>query len=730
MKKFIGVFITTMMTLSCISTVFANDESVLLEDGVAVTMSSAEMEAASANLATGSKGTARSWDEANSLENIINTNTNKDSIDLNVRTGDADIVINEKQTYQEFEGMGSSIDESTVYNLSKMSEDKQKEFIKFLIDPVDGLGFTKFRLTIGSSDFQNADEEYYTYYDVKDDENYMNKPEALDWDNTSGTGFSIQKDRDLGIIKTIKLIQETAKELGVKNDIHFFATAWTLPGWMKVRNPNAQYRMLDNVSDELKATNCYGLVGGYFKYGVINGVDYGDEYVDYAATYFLRYLEEYAKEGITIDSISMGNETGNGGGWFVCNSISSEAQAAVAKEIKDQLSESNILNEQQKNTGILAMEWNIDSSVNGFTIEQMKQQYDLAEGALSGIALHDYGSQSTSQLIKDFEQLQKTIGTNVEIPLTERSVWGTYGMNRILSYFRGGCQSYNSWVTMLDSEGNSNQYEATMDLSFIGMGLVHLKADPTLLIQNASDPNEYKITPEAYMMAQFTKYIRPGYVRVESTDSIGDADYGISNVVFKNPNTGKLVMVVVNNSNEEQTFTAAGDNYQFTATIPATNVATYQWNPNDIDVTAPVISGQDATIYVGDNTDVKTLLNLSVVDDKDGEISDYKINLNGYDYQKAGEYTIEIIAQDKTGNSSNASYKITVLNKTEGTVENTDDGNEPDNTDKVAVSNQENTLSNKKSVKTGDSANLVGMFAILSVALLGIIICLKKKYNH
>lgn len=60
MKKFIGVFITTMMTLSCISTVFANDESVLLEDGVAVTMSSAEMEAASANLATGSKGTARS----------------------------------------------------------------------------------------------------------------------------------------------------------------------------------------------------------------------------------------------------------------------------------------------------------------------------------------------------------------------------------------------------------------------------------------------------------------------------------------------------------------------------------------------------------------------------------------------------------------------------------------------------------------------------------------------
>lgn len=189
-------------------------------------------------------------------------------------------------------------------------------------------------------------------------------------------------------------------------------------------------------------------------------------------------------------------------------------------------------------------------------------------------------------------------------------------------------------------------------------------------------------------------------------------------------------MVVVNNSNEEQTFTAAGDNYQFTATIPATNVATYQWNPNDIDVTAPVISGQDATIYVGDNTDVKTLLNLSVVDDKDGEISDYKINLNGYDYQKAGEYTIEIIAQDKTGNSSNASYKITVLNKTEGTVENTGDGNEPDNTDKVAVSNQENTLSNKKSVKTGDSANLVGMFAILSVALLGIIICLKKKYNH
>ena len=725
MKKFIGVFITAIMTFSCMSPVFANDESVLLENGVTVTMSSAGMEAGANSTDNGTADPTIKRDLAwykSDLVEIENKNSTKDSLDLvEINSTDATIKINDEITYQSYLGNGTSLDDSTIYNLSKMSDEKQEEVIRLLIDPNEGAGMTLFRLCIGSSDYTREGQSFYSYYDIKGTtlEECTTRPEYVDWYNTTGSGFSIQTDRDLGIIDTIKKIQRIAKEYGVEDEISFFASPWSIPGWMK-EHGNITNGMQSAFTNKMntsytqvqKDTLCYGLLSGQLR----------NDAIDDAAMYFVRYLEEYAKEGINIEAITIANEPGQDSP-YPNTAMTAEQSAKVSSKIKELLNNSDI--DSIKDTKIWAGDYNAaagsHSDIYPGAVEYFQGMLNVDPNSFDGYAMHDY---SAGQLTMEALNEMHNIDSTKELIISERSLWGTYGMNRIVQYLRNNAIGYCSWVTMLDSNVKSHQMMPSWIQAF------YTGTDPTLLVQDASNTEEYRALPEVYLLGQFSKYIRPGYVRVESTDSIGDADYGISNVVFKNPDTGKLVMVVVNNSNEEQTFTAAGDNYQFTATIPATNVATYQWNPNDIDVTAPVISGQDATIYVGDNTDVKTLLNLSVVDDKDGEISDYKINLNGYDYQKAGEYTIEIIAQDKTGNSSNASYKITVLNKTEGTVENTDDGNEPDNTDKVAVSNQGNTLSNKKSVKTGDSANLVGMFAILSVALLGIIICLKKKYNH
>ncbi|MFQ6793026.1 MAG: glycoside hydrolase family 30 beta sandwich domain-containing protein [Thomasclavelia sp.] len=750
MKKLLRATVAVFMTLAAVMPVSAVNDSVLLEDGVEVTMSSSEMDPASANLATGKDGTARSWEDANNLELIENTNTRKDAIDLVSKTSDdIQISIDDDKEYQTFDGMGASIDESTIYNLSKMSEDKQREIIKFLIDPADGLGYSKFRLTLGSSDFQHEGEEYYTYYDVKDVNNYMNKPETLDWYNETGKGFSIQKDIDLGIIKTINTIQEIALELGV-NDITFFSSCWSLPGWMKVPYngvDNAYKTLKDSasVNETLRNTNCYGIVNGIFKYGIVEEIsnvdgnnhvvatyDWGSEYVEYAAKYYVRYLEEYAKKGITIKTISLQNEMGAGKtSWIPGCNMSSEAFAAISKRTKELALESTVLNDEQKNVEIWCLEWDVtDETVsNSYGISKVDDLVDQSQGSIDGIAIHDYNSQSTSQLLNDYTKLQQVLGNDVELALTERSLWGTYGMNRIVAYLRSGCTSYNSWVIMLDNNSNSNQYNGTQTL-YVWLeeyGIWYevdwqCKADPTLLIQNADNPDEYKITPEAYMTGQFTKYIRPGYVRVDSTDTIGTNDFGISNVVFKDPDTGKLVMVVVNNSNEDQTFTAACDDYQFSATVPACNVATYQWNPNDIDVSAPEISGNDATIYVGDTTDLKTILNLKVTDDKDGEISEYTINDNGYNCQKAGKYVIEVSASDKAGNEAKASFTVTVKEK-EAVVENTE--NKGDSTNKPT---KQETTNSSNAVKTGDESQLeIYGAVVLGLAVIGGLYVTRKK---
>ncbi|WP_296880474.1 glycoside hydrolase family 30 beta sandwich domain-containing protein, partial [Thomasclavelia sp.] len=653
MKKLLKALIATFISLTAVVPVLAVDDQVLLEDGVEVTMSSSEMDPAANSLSTGETGTARSWEGILDVTSK-NKNTVQESIDLVTNTNEnITIEINDELEYQDFEGIGSSIDASTVYSLSKMSSEKQKEIIKLLIDPVNGLGLTRFRLSIGSSDFQPASEEYYTYYDVRDTENYLNKPETLDWYNETGNGFSIQKDIDLGIIKTINLVQETAKELGIEDDISFYSCSWSLPGWMKVPvemvNPDAMKVMCSSYTENESISHGYGIINGYFKYGEVGGVDYGEEYIEYAATYFVRYLEEYAKQGITIDLLSLQNEMKYGeSSWIAGGNITEEAFVKIAKRVKELANESNVLNDEQKSFEIYGLE--INELGNSYTDSQVKEFVDLQQGAVDGIGIHDYDSMSASKMADGYKTLYNTLNGSAKIAVTERSLWGTYGMNRVAQYFRSGCVSYNAWVTMLDSNGESSKFGGNVSFkvylpdynSYYDYDYGYMKPDPTLLIQDASNNNNYVVSPEAYMMGQFAKYIRPGYVRVDSTDSVGTEDFGISNVVFKDPDTGKLVMVVVNNSNEDQTFTAACNNYQFSATVPACNVATYQWNPNDIDVSAPNISGNDATIYVGDTTDLKTILNLKVTDDKDGEISEYTINDNGYNCQKAGKYVIEV----------------------------------------------------------------------------------------
>lgn len=721
MKKLLRATVAVFMTLAAVMPVSAVNDSVLLEDGVEVSMSSAEMEAGNNNLDNGTSDPtikrSMAWYKANQSE-IENKNTQFDSLDLVSLEGEATIQIDDDKTYQSFLGMGTSVDESTIYNLIKMTPEKQREIIKLLVDPVEGEGMTLFRLPIGSSDYTHVGQNFYSYYDVEDENTFSTKIENPDWYNETGNGFSIQKDKDLKIIDTIHLIQEVASECGVLDEIKFFASPWSLPGWMKEFDPDggkidisgylglpagsyyhdvfgSQEQYKDN--EVLKSTRCYGLVGG----------DFDDECIDDAAMYFRRYLEEYAKEGIDVYAITLQNEPGQPSGYSSGNMTPSQ-QAKIARSLKNLLSDSSV--DTIKDTQIWGIDFNAE--VGSANPEKYQGALEYFKGiisedatAIDGVGLHDYSSgQTTMQALRDIYAIDPSKSLNI----TERSLWGTYGMNRVVQFFRNNAESYTSWVTMMDSDIKSCQMGGD--------------PDPTLLVQEVSDRNAYRVMPETYMLGQFTKYIRPGYVRVDSTDTIGTNDFGISNVVFKDPDTGKLVMVVVNNSNEDQTFTAACDDYQFSATVPACNVATYQWNPNDIDVSAPEISGNDATIYVGDTTDLKTILNLKVTDDKDGEISEYTINDNGYDCQKAGKYVIEVSASDKAGNEAKASFTVTVKEK-EAVVENTE--NKGDSTNKPT---KQETTNSSNAVKTGDESQLeIYGAVVLGLAVIGGLYVTRKK---
>ncbi|MBS7124469.1 MAG: carbohydrate-binding protein, partial [Coprobacillus sp.] len=81
------------------------------------------------------------------------------------------------------------------------------------------------------------------------------------------------------------------------------------------------------------------------------------------------------------------------------------------------------------------------------------------------------------------------------------------------------------------------------------------------------------------------------------------------------------------------------------------------------DVTAPEISGNDAIIYVDDETDIKDLLALKAIDDVDGDLSD-KLTMSGdYDCHQAGTYTITVTVSDEAGNEASKTFTITVVEK-------------------------------------------------------------------
>ena len=97
--------------------------------------------------------------------------------------------------------------------------------------------------------------------------------------------------------------------------------------------------------------------------------------------------------------------------------------------------------------------------------------------------------------------------------------------------------------------------------------------DPTMFARAAGSSTDYWAMPEFYIAAQFSRFIRPGYVRVGSDAGIKD----VANVVFKNPEDGSMVAVVSNNTDDKQDLKFVIDGQQFICGVPAKNVATYVW---------------------------------------------------------------------------------------------------------------------------------------------------------
>jgi glucosylceramidase len=137
--------------------------------------------------------------------------------------GTATITVDTGQKFQTVLGVGSSLEESTIFNLAKMSAAGRTNALRALVDPSAGAGFNIARITFGTSDFTSHD--FYTYDDGAAD--------------PSLSRFSIQRDIDYKIISTLR------EALEINPNLKIFASAWSASAWMKSSNSLITGSLLD-----------------------------------------------------------------------------------------------------------------------------------------------------------------------------------------------------------------------------------------------------------------------------------------------------------------------------------------------------------------------------------------------------------------------------------------------------------------------------------------------------
>ena len=406
------------------------------------------------------------------------------------RSSDIRIIIDPEIQYQSVLGIGTSLEATSLYAIRKgRSETEIRKILELLLDPQHGLGFNLFRITIGTSDFSDGrsvsdhPKGFYTYQDNAEDE------------------FSIQADKETGIIAMLKLTQDVAANMDPPQQIKFFAVPWSPPAWMKTSGK---------------------LIGGTLKKG----------YEKQLAKYLRYFVEAYALEGIPIHAVCVQNEPNylprDYPGMKLTVKQQLELTIATYEEFHDTRD-----GKSELFTKIWLNDHNFEYWVNAdYILSKLKKS---GKGHyVSGTAFHNYSDYSATEMSILYEKHPES-----EIVFTEHSEWGTAGMFNIQQYFWNWSRSYMYWVTMTThdlDEHNQGPYNVLGELS------------PTLLIEKESNPVQWYVTPEFYLIGQFSKFIRPGAYRIACDQGSIDE---VTFVAFKNTD-GIIVLVGVNQTDEQK----------------------------------------------------------------------------------------------------------------------------------------------------------------------------------
>jgi len=427
--------------------------------------------------------------------------------------GKAAFQIDPAVKYQKMVGFGASFLESGLVCLNSLAPADQEKVLRALFDPETGAGFSAMKTTLAGTDFMAAGP-WYTYDDTPGD--------------VGLTHFSIARDlKPTGSVTFIK----RARQYG-----HFVLQAPMdyPPDWML--------------------------------YDVKSKQDVDPKYYDVLAHYYLKYLQEYQKQGVFIDYLSLFNEP-------------SVYTKIPYTEIRDLLKD---------HLGPL------------FRKEGVKTKIQLSEAPERQVALKNYPTvlddpgarQYVSALayhgydMKNFADIAELHHRYPDLPLWETEVcwcyicgapkniplprydWqdGDFWGNQIFGDVEASASAWIYWNMILDEKGGPWMVSP-----------IHEDPDPNVqhpLVVIDRGTKKVTYTAAYYYLAHFGRFVRPDAVRVKT----GGSMQGVRCLAFKSPQGG-LVVEIMNSRLADASVPLDYGGRIVNVNLPALSISTLLWNP-------------------------------------------------------------------------------------------------------------------------------------------------------
>lgn len=336
--------------------------------------------------------------------------------------------------------------------------------------------------------------------------------------NDLPTGQTDEKIQKFDLTEEKKALIPVLREiLAINPAIKILGSPWTPPVWMKTNGNSKGGSLLP-------------------------------KYYDAYALYLVKYIQSMKKEGVNIDAITIQNEPlhpGNNPSLL----MQPEEQGAFIKQS---------LGKAFKSAKITTKIWLYDHNAD-------RPDYPIAilndpevRQYVDGSAFHLYGGSVES--IRHVHEAHP----DKNLYFTEQWIgapgnfagdlaWHTKTL--IIGAPRNWCKTVLEWNLAADPQQNPHTEGGCTEC----LGALTI------------DKNEIKRNPAYYIVAHASKFVRPNAQRIASNTTMG-----LQNIAFKTAE-GRIVLIVLNESNKPSTFMISHQNKKIQQTLPAGTVATYVW---------------------------------------------------------------------------------------------------------------------------------------------------------